>query len=93
MISTQMHKEIKANKQNLPLNKEWPSGERWDEWCLEGGEDFELIVSLPPIWAKAWMKAMPSCKTIGIMEKGYPKVIWSNGEEIYKTANNQFKHF
>ncbi len=79
--------------QNLPIHHEWPKGPEWDSWCLEGGEDYELVVSLPPIWAKAWRKTLPLSKTIGKMKKGSPKVIWSNGETIRKSSTQTYKHF
>ncbi|KGG16925.1 MULTISPECIES: thiamine-phosphate kinase [unclassified Prochlorococcus] len=81
-------------KNKLPTNKGWPSGSHWDQLCLIGGEDYELIVSLPPRWAQAWIKAMPSSSVIGRMVKGNPKAIWSNGQEIKKEYGiNCFKHF
>ena len=44
------------DEKKLPRSPNWPLGSNWDQWCLNGGEDFELIVSLPPIWAEAFLK-------------------------------------
>ena len=78
---------------NLPRDQRWPLGAHWDQWCINGGEDFELILSLPPKWAKALIKAFPSSKTIGLMKSGPPQVIWSDGTEIQKCQSLAFQHF
>ena len=75
---------------DLPRDNEWPKGNYWDNWCLYGGEDYELVLSMPESWAAAWIKSMPKAIKIGRLEKGFPKVYWENGEEINNLA---FKHF
>ncbi|AAP99070.1 MULTISPECIES: thiamine-phosphate kinase [Prochlorococcus] len=82
-----------VDHKNLPKHADWPSGKQWNDWCLEGGEDFELVVSLPPNWAKAWLKAMPCTKAIGRMKEGPAKAMWSNGETIQKAMDTKFEHF
>tara|TARA_Y100001968_G_C19372439_1_gene725807 strand:+ start:174 stop:1148 length:975 start_codon:yes stop_codon:yes gene_type:complete len=76
--------------EELPKDHEWPHGGQWDNWCLNGGEDYELVISLPENWADEWIKSMPNAKRIGRLEKGLPKVIWENGNEINQLT---FKHF
>ena len=80
-------------KSSLPRSNKWPLGNHWDEWCLTGGEDFELIISLPPEWGKEMLKASPNYSLIGIMKEGDVKISWEkenkNLLETYKT----FKHF
>ena len=73
------------DQSRIPKLKEWPSGIQWNEWCLNGGEDFQLVISLPPEWGKAWLKEEPSNKCIGLMQKGLPKVIWENGKEAKRS--------
>ncbi len=75
----------------LPRHKDWPSGSQWNSWCLNGGEDFELVVSLPASWAKAFLRCWPSSKCIGKMENGSSKVLWGNKNEIKE--DNEFHHF
>ena len=80
------------NPKALPKDVEWPIGSQWDTWCLEGGEDFELVLSLPPSWAKAWLKALPQSYLIGVVEAGKPIVKWADSrEEIIERSS--FKHF
>ena len=81
------------NPKELPRDIHWPIGSHWDKWCLEGGEDFELIASLPPIWAKALVEKFPTSRIIGFMKSGPPKIMWSNGNELKKEKLLDFKHF
>ena len=79
--------------ENLPIDSQWPKGEHWIEWCLEGGEDFELVVSLPPKWAEKWLLLLPNSKLIGKIEAGPPGIFWSNGDPINRIYTNTFQHF
>jgi len=77
---------------DLPRAQEWPEDSSWDPWCLNGGEDFELVLSLPTSWARAWLKVMPKSQSIGYMEVGAPKVIWADGSgEVI--GSSEFQHF
>ncbi|WP_269622082.1 thiamine-phosphate kinase [Prochlorococcus marinus] len=78
---------------NLPKFENWPLGKEWDEWCLYGGEDFELVLSLPSEWAKEWLQEIPLSKCIGTIEKGLPEIIWGNGTAINRKSNIEFHHF
>ena len=49
----------------LPRPGQWPQGEPWDRWCMTGGEDFELVRSLPEDWAEAWLSALPGSQRFG----------------------------
>ncbi len=77
----------------LPRAQSWPLGTHWDNWCMNGGEDFELVLSLPPTWANALLKTFPSCQQIGYMRSGPAQVTWDNGKAIQKSNLLKFKHF
>ena len=81
------------NECQLPKPKDWPKGSPWNDWCLNGGEDYELIISLPKIWAEKLIYMMPNIKHIGYIKSGKAKVIWENGETIHKKNISNFKHF
>ena len=68
-------------------------GSHWDNWCMNGGEDFELVLTLHPNWAKAFLDAFHSSKKIGVIKAGTPKLIWKNGIEIRDPLPLEFKHF
>ncbi len=76
----------------LPKNHDWPTGNHWDDWCLNGGEDYELILSMPPSWAKALLQSLPNSKQIGMITNGAPIIEWcNNSQEI--NVKSDFKHF
>ena len=75
----------------LPRSSEWPSGSKWDEWCLYGGEDYQLVLSLPPKWAKSFVELSPNAQKIGEIKAGFPKIIWKGKSSINQNSN--FKHF
>ena len=79
------------NRSCLPRASGWPTGGIWDHWCLEGGEDFEPVLSLPPSWAEAWLCDVPDAVCIGSMQTGPATAIWTNGEELADTLS--FHHF
>jgi len=62
----------------LPQAEEWPDGPLWQRWCLSGGEDFELVVTLPEPWAKAWIDAQPSCRQVGVITDQAKAIVWSD---------------
>ena len=81
------------NKNNLPVHSDWPKGLHWNDWCLFGGEDYELILTVPAKWAKKFLKEYPSSRAIGKIKKGPSKIYWTNGEEISNKIIQEFKHF
>lgn len=81
------------NPSSLPKTHEWPKGGGWDHWCLCGGEDFELIISLPPIWGKQLIEQNPNYYLIGYMEKGNGQVFGKNGENYNLKNYESFNHY
>jgi len=71
----------------------WPKDCNWNEWVLNGGEDYELILSLPKEWAKALSEKLKSAQIIGFMKKGKPNIFWDNLENINIKKSSLFKHF
>ncbi|ABX07955.1 thiamine-phosphate kinase [Prochlorococcus marinus] len=90
-ISSNCKAIIRTN--NLPTHKDWPKGNHWDKWCLNGGEDYELVISLPLEWANEWIKIMPLSKIIGDVKQGSPEILWENGKEIDSKNYLDFEHF
>ena len=76
----------------LPRAPGWPKGPRWDHWCLNGGEDFELVLSLPECWARPWLEQIQGSCQIGVMQAGDARVYWDNGLEI-RANQSSFEHF
>ena len=81
------------SKASLPKDPDWPKHQNWDEWCLNGGEDYELVLSLPKEWALALSKEYKPATIIGFIKKGKPNIYWENLEEIDNDKSKLFKHF
>jgi len=51
-----------------------------ETWCLEGGEDFELVLALAPAWAEVLIAALPGATRIGDLVAGEAGALgWSDG--------------
>ena len=92
VISATSHCQIRLDPTALPQHRAWPNAEPFQEWCLDGGEDFELVLSLPPSWAQAWLKQQPDSLRIGEAVEGPAVVVWSDTQTPVQ-GNNGFAHF
>ena len=81
------------SKNSILKDPEWPKDSTWTDWVLDGGEDYELILSLPREWAEALSKQFKSAKIIGFIKEGEPNIYWDNLEEVSIKQSNLFRHF
>ena len=81
------------NYEKIPKDKDWPEGDKWDEYYFFGGEDYELVFSLPKKWAKNLTKLDKNINEIGYFSKGEPSIEFKdkNKKKLLKSA--PFKHF
>jgi len=79
--------------QKIPKNDHWPNGEMWDELYFSGGEDYELLISLPKEWANKLVKIEPSLTEIGFFTEGRPDVEIENYPNKNNLDNNSYSHF
>ena len=70
---------------------DWPSGDIWDHWFLSGGEDFELVLSLPPEWGKTWLEALPGSFQLGRITTNSSQITWEKGDKPLKFCG--FEHY
>ena len=77
----------------IPKDKNWPTGDKWDEYYFFGGEDYELVFSLPKNWAKKLSKLDKNIKEIGFFTKGEPSIEFKDNEKKDLLKNSPFKHF
>lgn len=49
----------------LPLDAAMAGLPEAENWCLSGGEDFELVLALAPVWAEALVQVLPGASLIG----------------------------
>ncbi len=81
------------SKTSILKDPDWPEDSKWDEWILNGGEDYELILSIPKEWAEALSKKLRSAKIIGFIKEGKPNIFWENLEAINIAQSSLFQHF
>jgi thiamine-monophosphate kinase len=81
------------NYEKLPKDRDWPKGNKWDEYYLFGGEDYELVFALPKKWAKSLSKLDKNIKEIGYFAKGEPLIEFKESNNNKLLKNKPFKHF
>ncbi|WP_413683381.1 thiamine-phosphate kinase [Prochlorococcus sp. MIT 1011] len=81
------------SKTSILKDPDWPEDSIWDEWILNGGEDYELILTLPKEWAEALSKNFKLAQIIGFIKKGKPIISWDNLETINIEQSSLFQHF
>ncbi|MEM9264970.1 MAG: thiamine-phosphate kinase [Cyanobacteria bacterium P01_F01_bin.13] len=67
-----------------------------ENWTLYGGEDFELILSLPPDLAKAFVERLPGSQIIGNITSKPEIVLVDNvnqGHDVYLNQKQGYQHF
>jgi len=81
-------------RSQLPIDPELAQLEAGEHWCLGGGEDFELVLALPPSWAEALLAALPSTSRIGTLVEAEPGLVrWQESGEALAAAEQGFTHF
>ena len=81
------------NYEKIPKDKYWPKGDKWDKYYFFGGEDYELIFSLPKNWAKNLSKLDKNVVEIGLFIKGEPSIEFKDQKKNKLLNNTPFKHF
>ncbi len=81
------------NYEKLPKDKNWPKGDKWDEYYFFGGEDYELVFSLPKNWAMKLIKLDKNINEIGYFSKGEPLIEFKDGKKNKLFKKTPFKHF
>jgi len=87
--------ECKAiiNYEKIPKDKDWPIGDKWDEYYFFGGEDYELVFSLPKKWAKNLSKLDKYIYEIGFFADGEPSIEFKDSNKNKLFNKSPFKHF
>ena len=77
----------------ITKDKDWPIGDKWDEYYFYGGEDYELVFSLPKKWAKDLSKLDKNIFEIGFFVKGEPSIEFKDQQKNKLLKNSPFQHF
>ena len=81
------------NYEKIPKDKDWPKGDKWDEYYFFGGEDYELVFSLPKKWAGNLTRLDKNIKEIGYFANGEPSIEFKENKKDALLKNTPFKHF
>jgi len=81
------------NYEKVPKDKYWPQGDKWDEYYFFGGEDYELVFSLPKKWANNLSKLNKNTYQIGYFASGEPSIEFEDNKKNKIFNNTPFKHF
>ncbi len=81
------------NYEKIPKDKDWPRGDKWDEYYFFGGEDYELVFSLPKKWAKNLSKLDKNINEIGFFADGEPSIEFKDSKKNKLLNKTPFKHF
>ena len=78
----------------LPLDPAMAPLPSAEHWCLNGGEDFELVLALTPAWAEKLCQALAGCQVIGeLVAQPYPALTWSETGEPLSATDPGYRHF
>ncbi|MDC3092248.1 thiamine-phosphate kinase [Prochlorococcus sp. AH-716-M18] len=81
------------NYDEIPKDEHWPKGDIWDEYYFFGGEDYELVFSLPEKWAKNLTMLNGNIHMIGFFDNGEPSIEFKDIQKNKLLKNSPFKHF
>ncbi len=77
----------------IPRHKNWPQGDEWDKYYFFGGEDYELVFSLPRKWAKNLISLDKTISEIGYFTEGSPSIEFKNLINDKFLKYKPFSHF
>ena len=77
----------------IPKHSNWPKGDEWDQYYFFGGEDYELVFSLPRKWANNLLNLDKNISEIGYFTDGTPSVEFKNLKNDKFLKNKSFSHF
>jgi thiamine-monophosphate kinase len=84
------------DRDQLPLHPAMAHLPQAENWCLNGGEDFELVLALEAKWAHALVAQLPGSSLIGTLEAADPTgapLGWLQGDRPEGTGPGGFQHF
>ena len=77
----------------IPKHSNWPEGDEWEQYYFFGGEDYELVFSLPRKWANNLLSIDKNISEIGYFTEGNPSVEFKNLKNDKFLKYKSFSHF
>jgi thiamine-monophosphate kinase len=85
------------NQRRLPLDPAMAHLPQAEHWCLNGGEDFELVLALEARWASALVAELPGSSLIGRLEKAdtatEEPLSWIHDKRPIGAGTGGYQHF
>jgi thiamine-monophosphate kinase len=83
------------SRSDLPLAAELAGRAQAEDWCLWGGEDFELVLALEPAWAEALLARLACARQIGrlVEPQACGPLGWAEGGGPIAPPTAAFRHF
>lgn len=82
------------NRAALPVAAELARLPMAEQWCLNGGEDFELVLALEPAWAQALLATLAGCHCIGtLVGDAHQGVCWTESGQPVSAGPGGYSHF
>jgi len=92
-LATESNCKAILDYKKIPKHIFWPKGDKWDEYYFYGGEDYELIFSLPKNYAVKLLEIDKKVTEIGFFTKGNSSVEIRNYPSDRLTKNSSYSHF
>jgi thiamine-monophosphate kinase len=94
-LGSASHCQALLDPDALPLAEGMASLPQAQQWCLAGGEDFQLVLALEPAWAQRWLQCLAGSRRIGELapSTGREGIGWLGGQEAFPTDAAGFSHF
>jgi thiamine-monophosphate kinase len=85
------------DRRQLPLDPTMAGMDQGEDWCLNGGEDFELVLALEAGWARLLVQGLPGSSLIGRLEamdgSAEEPVSWQEGDQPATSSSCGYQHF
>ncbi|ABM71232.1 putative thiamine-monophosphate kinase [Prochlorococcus marinus str. MIT 9515] len=92
-LATESNCKAIIDYKKIPKHKNWPKGDKWDEYYFFGGEDYELVFSLPRKWADNLLCTDKTITEIGYFINGDAAIDFKNCNNKNLFTNKSFSHF
>ncbi len=92
-LATESNCKAIIDYSKVPKHKNWPKGNKWDNYYFFGGEDYELVFSLPRKWANNLLYTDKTITEIGYFLEGDAAVELKNCSNKNLFKNKSFSHF
>jgi thiamine-monophosphate kinase len=89
--------EATLERRALPLDPAMAQLDHGEAWCLNGGEDFELVLALEPTWAHRLQEQIPGSVLIGALTAAgsmpQPRLTWAEDGTAISAKGQGYTHF